>query len=66
MLLIELLTIAHVVMHIGNKGDTHRSLKYYNFKTSKIPEKFEDVERKTHGATKSPFTPNIYIRSINW
>ena len=37
MLLIQLLTVAHVVIHIVNKGDIHGTLKYYNFKTSKNP-----------------------------
>ena len=34
MLQIQLLTVAHVVIYIGNKGDIHGSLKYCSFKTS--------------------------------
>ena len=44
MLLIQLLIVAHVVIHIGSKGDIHGGLKYYNFETSKIPENFENVK----------------------
>ena len=72
MLLIKLLTVAHVVIHIGNKGYIQGSLKYYNFKTSKNPSKFWKVyehiaylERKAYDTTRSPFTPNIYVRSMN-
>ena len=44
-LTIQLLTKVHVLIHIGNKGDIHRSSKYCEFKTSKdqlqkIPEKY--------------------------
>ena len=71
MLLIELLTVGHVVIHIGNKDDLQGSLKYYNFKTSKNHWKnwksqpIVYLERKAHGITKSSFTRNIYVRSIN-
>ena len=37
MLLIQLLTVAHVVIHIGNKGYIHGNIKDLNFKTSKNP-----------------------------
>ena len=37
MLLIQLLTVAHVVIHIGNKGYIHGNVKDFNFKTSKNP-----------------------------
>ena len=37
MLLIQLLTAAHVAIHIGNKGYIHGNLKDCNFKTSKNP-----------------------------
>ena len=30
-----LLTLVHVVIHMCNKGEIYRSLKYGNFKTSK-------------------------------
>ena len=31
----QLLTVAFVEIHIGNKGDIHKSLKYCSSKTSK-------------------------------
>ena len=31
----QLLTMAYVITHLGNKGDIHRSLKYCDFKTPK-------------------------------
>ena len=67
MLLIQLLTVAHVVIHIANKGYIHGNLKNCNFKTSKNPSNQHIVylQRKTHGTTKSHFTPNIYLRSMN-
>ena len=34
MLLIQLLTVAHVVIQVGNKGDIDRSLKYCLYKIS--------------------------------
>ena len=41
MLLIQLLTVAHVFIHIDNISET---LKYCNFKTSKNPRKTEKFE----------------------
>ena len=43
------------------------TLKTAISKLQKILEKFENInlERKDHGTTKSHFTPNIYIRSMN-
>ena len=42
-LTIQLLTVV-LVANIANKGDTHRSLKYYNFKTSKHSRKLWKYE----------------------
>ena len=44
MLLIQLLTIRHVVIHIGIKDDINGSLKYCNFKISKNPWKTWNVK----------------------
>ena len=43
------------------------TLKTAISKLQKILEKFENInlERKDHSTTKSHFTPNIYIRSMN-
>ena len=41
MLLIQLLTVALVVIHIGNISET---LKYCNFKTSKNREKLKNLK----------------------
>ena len=67
MLLIQLLTVAHFVIHIGgNKGYIYGNVKDCNFKTSKNLWKiWKNLERKAHGTTKTPFTPNTYIRSMN-
>ena len=62
MLLIELLTVAHVVIHIGKKDYIHGNLKK-SMKNLKIWN--QHLEKKAHGTTKSPFTPKIYIRSMN-
>ena len=35
MLLIQLLTVVHVVIQVGNKGDIYRSLKYCHYKIIK-------------------------------
>ena len=43
-LAIQRLTVAHVVIHIGNKGDIHRSLKYCDVETSKHPWKHENIK----------------------
>ena len=67
MLLIQLLTVPHVVIHIGNKGYIHGNLKDCNFKTSKNPwnQHIVYLQGKTHETRKSPFTPNIYIPTFN-
>ena len=36
-LTVQLLKVVHLVIHIGNKGNIHIRLKYYDFKTSKHP-----------------------------
>ena len=51
MLLIQLLTVAPVVIHIGNK-----------VYIQSINQHIVYLERKAHGTTKSPFFPNIYLQ----
>ena len=67
MLLIELLIFAHVVIHIDNKGYICGNIKDCNFETSKNSwnQHFVYLEGKAHVTTKSPFTLNIFLRSMN-
>ena len=44
MLLIRQLTVAHVVMRIGNKSCIHVNVNDYDFKTSKKPQKIWKCE----------------------
>ena len=68
MLLIQLLTVAHVVIHNGNKSHIHGNLKTAISKFQNILEKFENakkLEKKVYSTSKSHFTQNIYLRSMN-
>ena len=43
-LTVQLLKVVHVVIHIGNKGNIHIRLKYYDFKISKHPWLCENIK----------------------
>ena len=59
MLLIQLLTVAHVAINmLQHFKKSMKNLKLGN-------QHIVYLERKVDGTTKSPFTPNIYIRSMN-
>ena len=61
MLLIQLLTVAHVIIHIGNKVCLYGSLQKLHEKLEKCEISILYLEKAPHGTTKSPFTPNIKI-----
>ena len=58
MLLIQQLTVAHVIIRIGNKGYINGKVKDCDFKLQKNHEKFENVKSAYHISWKK--SPRYY------
>ena len=70
MFLIQNLTVAHVVIHIGLHIRKLKRLQFQNFKNSmkilkNVKSAFVFLKSKAHGITEPPFAPNMYLCSMN-